>query len=132
MGVPSYIFGGRGEELGSTMLKTVQFKRLSEILLAQVDVGSNAHDVDWSPIVETVMRPLEYGTPRKVKFQSEPVLESLEDLGWNYVVPRGAINLDEDSEPAFDESLQTNQLAINLNLMRMNVETLEYQGFSLL
>jgi hypothetical protein len=37
MGVPSYIFGGRGEELGITMLKTDQFKRFSEILLAQVE-----------------------------------------------------------------------------------------------
>jgi hypothetical protein len=76
------------------MLKTVQFKRFSQILLAQVDGGSSDHDVDWSPIVETVMRPLEYGMPHKVKFQAEPVLESLEDLGWNDVLPRGAINLD--------------------------------------
>jgi hypothetical protein len=71
------------------------------------------------------MRPLEYGTPRKVKFQPEPVLESLEDLGWNDMVPRGATNIEEDSDPAFDDSLRTNQLAINLKLMRMNVETLE-------
>jgi hypothetical protein len=53
------------------------------------------------------------------------VLESLEDLGWNDVVPRGATNSDEDSDPAFDDSLRTNQLAINLTLMRMKVETLE-------
>jgi hypothetical protein len=53
------------------------------------------------------------------------VLESLEDLGWNDVVPRGATNSDEDSDPAFDDSLRTNQLTINLELMRMNVETLE-------
>jgi hypothetical protein len=124
-GVPSCILGGRGEELGSTMLKTVQFKRFSEILLTQVDGGASAHDVDWAPIVETGMRPLEYGTPRKVKFQSEPVLQSLEDLGWNDVVPRGATNLDDDSDPACDDSLRINQLAINLKLMRMNVETLE-------
>jgi hypothetical protein len=81
--------------------------------------------MDWAPVVETVMRPLEYGTPRNVKVQPEPVLESLEDLGWNYVVPRGATNSDEDSDPPFDDSLRTNQLAINLKLMRMNVETLE-------
>jgi hypothetical protein len=80
--------------------------------------------VDWAPIVEISMRPMEYGTPRKVKFQSEPVLQSLEDLGWNTIVPRGATNLDEYSYPAFDDSLRTNQLAINLKLMRMNVETL--------
>jgi hypothetical protein len=61
----------------------------------------------------------------QVKFQPEPVLESLEDLGWNDVVPQGAINSDEDSDPAFDDSLQTNQLEINLKLTRMNVETLE-------
>jgi hypothetical protein len=71
------------------------------------------------------MRLLEYGTPHKVKFQAEPVLESLEDLGWNDLVPRGATNLDEDSYPVFDDSLLTKQLAINLKLMRMNVETLE-------
>jgi hypothetical protein len=123
--VPSYVFGGRGEELGSTLLKTVEFKRLSEILLAQVDGGAIAQDLDWAPILETVMRALEYGTPRKFKFQSEPVLESLEDLGWNDAMPRGATSLDEDSDPAFDDSLRTNQLAINLNLMRINVETLE-------
>jgi hypothetical protein len=108
-GLPSYIFGGGGEELGSTMLKTVQFKRFSEIFLAQVDGGASAHDVDWSPVMETIMRPLEYGTPHKVKFQFEPVLESLEYLGWNDVVPRGATNPDKDSDPAFDDSLQTNQ-----------------------
>jgi hypothetical protein len=103
-GVPSYIFRGRDEELGSTMLKTVQFKRFSEILLAQVDGGASAHDTDWAPVVETSMRPLEYRTPRKVKFQSEPVLESLEDLRWNDVVPRGATSLNEDSDPVFDDS----------------------------
>jgi hypothetical protein len=124
-GVPSYAFGGRGEELSSTMMKTVQFKRFSEILLAQVDGGASALDVDWAPVVETGMRQLEYETPRKVKFQPEPGFKSLEDLGWNDVVTRGATNLDEDSDPAFDDSLRTNQLAINLKLMRMNVETLE-------
>jgi hypothetical protein len=87
--------------------------------------GANALDMDWAPVVETVMRQLEYGTPRKVKFQPEPVLGSLEDLGWNDVVPRGATKSDEDSDPSFDDSLRTNQLAINLKLMRMNVETLE-------
>jgi hypothetical protein len=107
------------------MMLTVQFKRFSEILLVQVDGGANALDMDWAPVVETVMRPLEYDTPLKVKFQPEPVLESLEDLGWNDVVPRGATNSDEDSNPAFNDSLRTNQLAINLKLMRMNVETLE-------
>jgi hypothetical protein len=75
--VPSYIFGGHVEELGSTMLKTVEFKRLSEILLALVDGGTIAHDVNWAPVLETVMRPLECGTPRKVKFQSKPVLKYL-------------------------------------------------------
>jgi hypothetical protein len=103
------------------MMSMVQFKRFSEILLVQVDGGANALDMDWAPVVATVMRPLEYRTPRKVKFQPKPVLESLEDLGWNDVVPQGATNSDEDSDPAFDDSLQTNQLAINLKLMRMNV-----------
>jgi hypothetical protein len=107
------------------MLKTVQFKRFSEILLAQVDGGASALSIDWEPIGDTSMRPLEYGMPRKVKFQPEPVLQSLEDLGWNDVVPRGATYLDEDLDPAFDDSLRTNQLAIKLKLMRMNVETLE-------
>jgi hypothetical protein len=124
-GVPSYAFGVRWEELSCTMMSMVQFKRFSEILLVQVDGGANALDMDWAPVVETVMRPLKYGTPRKVKFQPEPVIESLEDLGWNDVVPRGTNNSDEDSNPAFDDSLRTNQLAINLKLMRMNVETLE-------
>jgi hypothetical protein len=86
-GVPSYAFGGRGEELSCTMMSTVQFKRFSEILLGQVDGGANALDMDWAPVVETVMCQLEYGTPHKVKFQPEPVLESLEDLGWNDVLP---------------------------------------------
>jgi hypothetical protein len=81
------------------MLKTVQFKRFIEILLDQVDGGASAYDVDWSPILETVMIPLEYGMPHKVKFQAEHVFESLEDLRWNDVVPRGATNLDEDSDP---------------------------------
>jgi hypothetical protein len=107
------------------MISTVQFKRFSEILLVQVDGGANALDMDWAPVVETVMRPLECGTPRKVKFQPETVLESMEDLGWNDVVPRGATNSDEDSDPAFDDPLRTNQLAINLKLVRMNIETLE-------
>jgi hypothetical protein len=80
-GVPSYAFGGRGEELSCTMMLTVQFKRFSEILLVQVDGGANALNMDWAPVVETVMRPMEYGTPRKVKFQPEPVIESLEYLG---------------------------------------------------
>jgi hypothetical protein len=124
-GVSSYAFGGRGEELSCTMMSTVQFKRFSEILLVQFDGGANTLIVDWAPVVETVMRPLEYGTPHKVKFQPEPVLQSLEDLGWNDVVPRGATNIDEDSDPAFDDSLQTNQFAINLKLTRMNFETLE-------
>jgi hypothetical protein len=104
-GVPSYAFGGRGEELSCTMMSTVQFKRFSKILLVQVDGGANALNTDWAPVVETLMRPLEYGTPRKVKFQPEPVLQSLEDLGWNDVVPRGSTNSDEDSDPAFDDSL---------------------------
>jgi hypothetical protein len=108
-----------------TMMKTVQFKRFSEILLARVDGGANALDVDWAPVVETVMCPLENGKPRKFKFQPEPVPQSLEDLMWNDALTRGATNLDEDSEPAFDDSLRTNQLAINLKLTRMNVETLE-------
>jgi hypothetical protein len=106
------------------MMSTVQFKRFSEILLVQVDGGANALDMDWAPVVATMMRPLEYGTPRKIKFQPEPVLESLEDLGWNDVVPRGATNSDEYSNTAFNDSLRTNQLAINLKLMMMNVETL--------
>jgi hypothetical protein len=58
-GVPSYAFGGRGEELSCTMMSQVQFKRFSEILLVQVDYGANALDMDWAPVVETVMRPLE-------------------------------------------------------------------------
>jgi hypothetical protein len=58
------------------MLKTLQFKLFSEVLLAQVDGGTSALDIDWEPIVEIVMRPLEYGTPRKVKFQPEPFLQS--------------------------------------------------------
>jgi hypothetical protein len=124
-GVPSYAFGGQEEELSYTMMSTVQFKRFSEILLVQVDGGANALDMDWAPVLATVLRPLEYGTPSKVKFQPEAVLESLEDLGWNDVVPRGATNSDEDSDQAFDDSLWTNQLAINLKLMRMNAETLE-------
>jgi hypothetical protein len=107
------------------MLKTVEIKRFSEILLAQVDGGTIAQYLEWAPVLETFMRPLECRTPRKVKFQSEHVLESLEDLGWKDGVPRGATNLDEDSDPAFDDSLRTNQLAINFKLMRMNVETLE-------
>jgi hypothetical protein len=107
------------------MLKTVVFKRFSEILLAQVDRGVSAHDVDWSSVVETVMRPLEYGTPHVVFFQAEAVSDSFKDLGWTYVIPRGASTLEEDSLPAFDDSLRTNQLAINLKLMRLNVETLE-------
>jgi hypothetical protein len=53
------------------------------------------------------------------------VFESLEDLGWNDVVPRGATNSDEDFDPAFDDSLRMNQLAINLKRMRMNAENLE-------
>jgi hypothetical protein len=126
-GVPSYAFGGRGEELICTMMSTVQLKRFSEILLVQVDGGSNSNalDMDWAPVVETVTRPLEYGTPHKVKFQPEPMLESLEDLGWNDVVPGWATNSDEDSDPALDDSLRTKQLAINVKLMRTNVETLE-------
>jgi hypothetical protein len=52
------------------MLKTVEFKIFSEILLAQVDGGAIAQDVDWAPVLETVVRILEYGTPLKVKFQS--------------------------------------------------------------
>jgi hypothetical protein len=124
-GVPSYAFGGRGDELSCTMMSTVQFKRFSEILLVQVDGGANALNMDWAPVVATVMRPLEYGTPRKVKFQPDPVLESLEDFGWNDVVPRGATNSDEDSDTAFNDSLRMNQLAIILKLTRMNVETLE-------
>jgi hypothetical protein len=107
------------------MMSTVQFKRFSEIVLVQVDGRANALDIDWTPVVETVMRPLEYGTPRKVKFQPEHVLESLEDLGWNDVMPRRATDSNEDSDPAFDDLLRTNQLAINLKLMRMNVEPLE-------
>jgi hypothetical protein len=75
-GVPSYAFGGRGEELSCTMMSTVQFKRFSEILLVQVDGGANALDMDWAPIVATVMRPLEYGTPRKVKFQPSKLVSS--------------------------------------------------------
>jgi hypothetical protein len=53
------------------------------------------------------------------------VLESLEDFGWNDVVPQGATNSNEDSDPAFNDSLLKNQLSINLKLMRMNFETLE-------
>jgi hypothetical protein len=107
------------------MLKTVEFKSFSEILLTQVDGGVSAHDVDWSPIMETAMLPLEYGTPHKVKIQAEPVSESLEDLGWTDVLPIGASTLEEDSYPSFNDSLRTNQLVINLKLMRLNVETLE-------
>jgi hypothetical protein len=107
------------------MMSKVQFKRFSEILLVQVDGGANALDMDWAPIVETVMHPLEYDTPHKVKFQPAPVLQSLEDLRWNDVVPRGATNNDEDSDPAFNDLLRRNQLAINLKLTRMNIETLE-------
>jgi hypothetical protein len=73
-GVSSYAFWGRGEELSCNMMSTMQFKRFSEILLVQVDGGANTLDMEWAPIVATVMRPLEYGTPRKVKFQPERVL----------------------------------------------------------
>jgi hypothetical protein len=57
--------------------------------------------------------------------QDETVTESLEDLGWTDVMQRGAATLDEDSDPAFNDSIRTYQLAINLELMRINVETLE-------
>jgi hypothetical protein len=39
------------------MMSTVQFKRFSEILLVQVDGGANSLDMDWAPVVATVMRP---------------------------------------------------------------------------
>jgi hypothetical protein len=103
------------------MLKTVKFKRFCEILLVQVDEGASAHKVDWSPIVDKLMRPLECRTPRKVKFQDKTVTESLEDLGWMDVMPRGDVTLAEDSDPAFDYSLRNNQLAINFKLMRITV-----------
>jgi hypothetical protein len=52
--------------------------------------------------------------------------ESLEALGWMDVSPRGASTLDEDSDPAlFDDSLRTNQMAVKLKLMWINVEALE-------
>jgi hypothetical protein len=51
------------------MLKTVEFKGFCEIFLVQMDEGVSAHVVDWPPIMDTVMRPLECRTPRKVKFQ---------------------------------------------------------------
>jgi hypothetical protein len=92
-----------------------------------VDDGVIAHEVDCSPIAETVMRPLECGTPRKVKFQDETLTESLEAWGWTDVIPRGASTLDEDSDPAFDDSLWTNQIEVNLKLMWINVEALEIQ-----
>jgi hypothetical protein len=60
--VLSYIFGGRVEELGTTMVETVEFKRFCEILLVQVAEGVSAHEVDCYPIVDTVIRPLECGT----------------------------------------------------------------------
>jgi hypothetical protein len=40
-------------------------------------------------------------------------------------VPRVTSTLEEDSDPVFDDSLRTSQLAINLQLMSINVETLE-------
>jgi hypothetical protein len=67
-GVTHYIFCGRVEELGITMLKAVEFNRFCEILLVQVDDGASAHEVDSPPIADTVMRPLECRTPCKVKF----------------------------------------------------------------
>jgi hypothetical protein len=65
-GVPIHIFGGRVDELGVTMLKTVKFKRFCEILLDQVNEGISAHEVDWYPIVETVMHILECRTPQNL------------------------------------------------------------------
>jgi hypothetical protein len=124
-GVPSYIFGGPVEELGVAMLKTVEFKHFFGILLAQVDTGVRSHEVDWAPIVETVMRPLEFGTPQKVKFQDETLSESLEALGWTDGIPRGASTLGEDSDLAFDDSLCTNQMDVYLKFIRINVEALE-------
>jgi hypothetical protein len=71
------------------------------------------------------MRPLECGNPWKVKFQDKTLTESFEALGWTDVTPRGASTLDKYSYPAFDDSLPTNQMAVNLKLMRTNVEALE-------
>jgi hypothetical protein len=51
----------------------------------------------------------------------------MEDLGWTGVISRGASTLEEDSDPAFDDSLLTNQLAINIKLMWINVETLDWR-----
>jgi hypothetical protein len=45
-GLPTYIFGGRVDELGITMLKTVEFNRFCEILLVQVDERVSAREVD--------------------------------------------------------------------------------------
>jgi hypothetical protein len=51
--------------------------------------------------------------------------EFLEAFGWTDVITRGSSTLDEDSDPAFNDSLRTNPMAINLKLMRNNVEALE-------
>jgi hypothetical protein len=49
----------------------------------------------------------------------------LEALGWPDVIPQGASTLDEDSDPAFSDSLRTNKMDAKLKLKSINVEALE-------
>jgi hypothetical protein len=81
--------------------------------------------MDWSPIIETVMRPFELGTPTKVKFLDESSDESLSALGWTDANSRGSATLEEDADPTFNDLFRTNKLSANIKLMQMNMKALE-------
>jgi hypothetical protein len=103
----------------------IELKRFFKILRAQVDEELQDSDGDWSPILETVVSSSELGAPTKFRSLDESSTESLEALGWTDKSSRGSSTLDKDADPAFNESLGTNQLAVNTRLMRLNVESLE-------
>jgi hypothetical protein len=110
------------DEVISNTLEVVEFKIFCEILKAQVNEGTRGKKVDWVPIIATVACPLELGTPRKVKFVVENLAESLKALDWTDISLRGSTSEEEHADPALNDSLRTNQMAVNLKLTRMSVE----------
>jgi hypothetical protein len=88
-------------------------------LVAQIEQRLEPAKIEWEPVEATATRPLDYGTLRKVQFRDLPLETSLNLEGWMDVSPGGSITEEEDGDPLLNDTLRTNQLAVNMQLLRM-------------
>jgi hypothetical protein len=89
LSVPVNVFGGRLQELAGVNLDATDFKRdstafkcFSELAQAQCQSVADPATLDWEPLVDTVTRPLDFGTPQNVRFHEESGMELVELADW--------------------------------------------------